>query len=72
MKETKFVFFAKYAWTVPFLFLFFFTRKNEDHSKEIMRLNNEKLERDDRIMEQSKEVSLEATYLANHLPRITS
>ena len=56
-----------------FVFVFvFFTRKNEDHSKEITRLNNEKLERDDRIMEQSKEVSLEATYLANHLPRITS
>ena len=55
-----------------FCFCFFFTRKNEDHSKEITRLNNEKLERDDRIMEQSKEVSLEATYLANHLPRITS
>ena len=54
-----------------FVFVYF-TRKNEDHSKEITRLNNEKLERDDRIMEQSKEVSLEATYLANHLPRITS
>lgn len=33
-------------------------RKNEDHSKEITRLNNEKLERDDRIMEQSKEIEV--------------
>lgn len=52
--------------------IFFLTRKNEEHSKEITKLNNEKLERDDRIMEQSKEVSLEATYLANHLRTITS
>ena len=32
-------------------------RKKEEHSNEVKKLNSEKLERDDRIMEQSKEVS---------------
>ena len=33
------------------------TRKKEEHSNEVKKLNSEKLERDDRIMEQSKEVN---------------
>ena len=35
------------------------TRKKEEHSNEVKKLNSEKLERDDRLMEQSKEVSCE-------------
>ncbi|PFX18289.1 Centrosomal protein of 290 kDa [Stylophora pistillata] len=33
-------------------------RKNEEHSKEVTKLNSEKLERDDRIMEQGKEIEV--------------
>lgn len=33
-----------------------FIRKEEEHSNEVKKLNVEKLERDERIMEQSKEV----------------
>ena len=43
---------------IAYLFLLD-SRKKEDHSNEVKKLNSEKLERDDRIMEQSKEVRFE-------------
>lgn len=50
-----------------FFTLFFSFRKKEEHSNEVKKLNSEKLERDDRIMEQSKEVNFKIFVHFTHI-----